>query len=148
MDTVTMDTVPSSCFCYVHAGKTYELCKEGRDGLRCHVVSERNPSGQTMTFDRVWGLLLTAAADRRTGDIDYKLKVIYGGGVHREGLHASEGLRNEYLAAPMSSAKMQTRLQTRLVCSVPADRLQSFIAGLEAWAVRFNMQLVHDLQPY
>ncbi len=127
----------SSCFRYVNADKTYELCKEGRDGLRCHFSSDSNPSGQTMTFDRVWGLLLTAAGDRRTGDIDYMLKVIYGGGVHRD------GPRNEYLAAPMSSAKMQTRF----VYSVPADRLQSFIAGLEAWAIRFNMQLVHDIQP-
>jgi hypothetical protein len=127
----------SSCFCYLNAGKTYELCKEGRDGLKCHVSSDGNPSGQTMTFDRVWGLLLTTETDRLNGTIDYKLKVIYGGGVH------CDGPRNEYLAVPMSSAKMQTRF----VCWVPADRLQSFIPALEAWAIRFNMQLVHDIQP-
>jgi hypothetical protein len=43
----------SSYFRYQNEDKTYELCKEGRDGLKCHVSSDRNPSGQTMTFDRV-----------------------------------------------------------------------------------------------
>ena len=129
----------SSYFRYHNADKTYELCKEGRDGLKCHVVwnDNRNDSGSTLTFDRVWGLLLTTETDRLNGTINYMLKVIYGGGVHRE------ELRNEYLAAPMSSAKMQTRF----VYSVPADRLESFIPGLEAWAIRFNMQLVHDIKP-
>ena len=128
----------SSSFRYHNADKTYELCKEGSDGLKCRVVwnDNRNPSGQTVTFDRVWGLLLTTETDRLNGTIDYMLKVIYGGGVHRE------GLRNEYLAAPMSSVKMKTSFL--FFFAVQADGLHDFILSLEEWASRFNIQLVHD----
>ena len=126
----------SSCFRYLNADKTYELCKEGRDGLKCHVVwnDNRNDSGSTLTFDRVWGLLLTTETDTLRETTTYMLKVIYGGGVHRE------ELRNEYLAAPMSSVKMKTRF----VFAVQADGWHDFILSLEEWASRFNIQLVHD----
>jgi hypothetical protein len=125
-----------SYFRYHDADRTYELCKKGRDGLECHVArtDNRNASGQTLTFDRVWGLLLTTEKDRRRGTIDYMLKVIYGGGLNRE------GLRNEYIAAPMSSVKMKTRF----VLEVQADEWPDFILSLEEWASRFNIQLVHD----
>ena len=126
----------SSCFRHHKAERTYELCKEGRDGLKCHACwnDNRNDSGSTMTFDRMWGLLLTTEPDRLDGTINYMLKVIYGGGVK------AEGMRNEYLAAPMSSVKMQTRF----LFAVEADRWHDFILALEAWARRFDIQLVHD----
>jgi hypothetical protein len=123
----------SSNFRYHNEDKTYELCKEGRDGLRCHVVSERNPLGQSLTFDRVWGLLLTSERDRYASRW-YSLKVIYGGGVRRE------DLVNEYIAAPMSSVKMKTRFVLR----VEEDGCHDFVLSLEEWAARCNMQLVHD----
>jgi hypothetical protein len=115
--------------------KTYELCKESRDGLKCHAVSEHSPLGQILTFDRVWGLLLTSETDRYLARTRYSLKVFYGGGVKREGL-----LTNEYLAAPMSSVKMKTRF----VFAVQADGWHDFVLSLEEWASRFNIQLVHD----
>jgi hypothetical protein len=124
----------SSYFRYRTADTTYELCKEGRDGLKCHAVNDHRMTASSLTFDRVWGLLLTAEKDRFRGTTHYMLKVIYGGGVKRE------GLRNEYLAAPMSSVKMQTRL----VFAVQADGWHDFIVSLEEWASRFNIQLVHD----
>ena len=124
-----------SNFRYHNADKTYELCKEGRDGLKCHAVSEHSPLGQILTFDRVWGLLLTSETDRYLARTRYSLKVIYGGGVKREGL-----LTNEYLAAPMSSVKMKTRF----VLAVEEDGWHDFVLSLEEWAVRCNMQLVHD----
>jgi hypothetical protein len=125
----------SSTFCYQKQDKTYELSKAGRDGLKCHAVSEHNPEGQILTFDRVWGLLLTSEEDRYRASRSYSLKVIYGGGVKREGL-----LHNEYIAAPMSDVKMQTRF----VLAVPEDAWHDFVRSLEEWAARCNIQLVHD----
>jgi hypothetical protein len=124
----------SSHFRYHSENKTYELCKEGRDGLRCRVVSERNPLGQSLTFDRVWGLLLTSETERYATSRRYSLKVIYGGGVRRE------DWVNEYIAAPMSSVKMKTRFVLR----VEEDGWHDFVLSLEEWAARCNMQLVHD----
>ncbi len=126
-------------FRYHKENKTYELCKEGRDGLRCHVVSDRNPLGQSLTFDRVWGLLLTTETDRHY-DTTFLLKAIYGMGVRSEGLRGVSNMSNMYIPAPMSSVKMRTKF----LWEVQASDWDSFVPSLEEWAARCNVQLVHD----
>jgi hypothetical protein len=122
--------------------KTYTLCKEGSDGLRCHVVM--NPlrhrftlGGHSRTFDRVWGLLLTTETDRHL-NTTFLLKAIYGMGLRLEG--PRPWLHNTYIPAPMSSVKMRTKF----LWEVQASDWPLFVPSLEEWAARCNVQLVHD----
>jgi len=126
-------------FRYQNAEKTYELGKEGRDGLWCHSAwnDGRNfsaaDSDRTLSFDRLWALLLTTEIDRNY-NMKYIVRAIYGGDLR------SEGRYNVYIAAPLSSVKMQTKH----LFEVQGRHWRSFISSLEEWAERNNIQLVHD----
>ena len=125
-------------FSYANTDFTYELGKEGRNGLFCQIF--KNDSNllhadplRTLTFDRLWALMLTTEIDRNY-DMKNIVRAIYGGGLR------SVGRYDVYTAAPLSSVKMQTKL----LFEVEGRHWHSFISSLEEWCVRNNFQLVHD----
>jgi len=125
-------------FPYQNADFTYELGKEGRNGLFCHIFKNDGnlsyaDSLRTLTFDRLWALMLTTEIDRNY-DMKYIVRAIYGGGLR------SVGRYDVYMPAPLSSVKMQTKE----LFEVQGRHWHVFISTMEAWAARNNIQLVHD----
>ena len=132
----------TSAFRYQSGHQSNELCKDG-SGLKFWKQLLRpfipDPEGHTMTFDRVWALLLTAEKDTRRGTTQHLLKVIYGGGMSGC-VNRQTGERNQYLCAPFSSVKMKTEYLFR----VEADRWADFVESLEEWAAHNEIAVVHD----
>jgi len=125
-------------FSYANTDFTYELGKEGRNGLFCHIFRNNNnliyaDALRTLTFDRLWALMLTTEI-KRCNNRKYLVRAIYGGGMR------IVGSDDMYMPAPLSSVKMQT---TELF-EVQGRDWDVFISAIEAWAARNNIQLVHD----
>ncbi len=135
---VSTSSVYNNNFEYEHGKVTYWLRKGDNNELKLYEENNLH-SGHTRkntTFEHVWALMLTEEPDTRLHTTYHLVKVIYGGGIHRE----FQGHESVSESAPFSNVKMQTKSLFR----VSANDWLQLVTNLETWAAHKSFNLVHD----